>query len=73
MKLPWMIKCNCTGPRYLYWSGVDWTSKIEFAAHFATKAEAQDEIKSLSNPRIIDMKSRGVEAFTLDLAHANDE
>ncbi len=72
MVLPYMIKCNCTGPRYLYWSGVHWTPKIEFAAHYASKAKAAKEIRSLHPPRIMDRKDRGMEPFTLDICKTDD-
>jgi len=72
MELPYMIKCNCTGPRYLYWSGVHWTGEIVRAAHFRTRAEALKAIKPLHPPRIIDRKDRGPEPFTLDISKSDD-
>jgi hypothetical protein len=72
MILPYMVKCNCTGPRYLYWSGVHWTTEIARAAHYATKKAANDAIRDLHPPRIMDRKDRGPEAFTLDVSKTDD-
>ncbi len=69
MLLPYMIKCNCTGPRYLYWSGVHWTGEIVRAAQYKTRTEAEAEIGNLQPPRITDRKGRGPEAFSFDVTN----
>lgn len=73
MVLPYRIKCNCTGPRYLYWSGVHWTPEFTRAAEYETKREAQRVIATLNPPRIKDSKGRGPEAFTMDVGKIDEE
>ena len=59
----WRIKCNVRYMVYLYWSGVEWTPKLERARVMDSESEARRELRDLSPPREYDKKGPGPEIF----------